>query len=400
MTKYVTFAFGLFFCTTVLIVPSFAQILTKQRPEFKLPLLSNVQDQNFGRPDSIYVFPLVLEGGAFIGDDEWYKGLFYYQAIRLNQGDFLMHYFVTSDGEVIEGNSYGEVQRFGLENPEHVPVIIGYLGEKGSQEFTNEARNALGGLLVDVANRNQIDLSQVFIKEPTYVATVDQEIVTRAGDASALWARSLGSVISSIENKYNPGSETIELELLEVSLPEVAVDYGEDIIADITIKNNSSTAIYQGTDFEFVASKVSSGFSIFSINDLWLTPSTVSIMAEGEALLPGDTKTFQLRLKAPLYFGQQTETFQLINLLGDPYINSNFNISLNIKELEQDAVEITGAGLAFINVFAESNSSSAVVTKVSPGQRYLVVESANGYVKIDAGGGKFGWVNGVYTKAL
>lgn len=401
MRKYTYLTILFLFALFVLRTDVLAQIVTKSRSSFNLPLVQTQQEENFGRPNAIYIVPFVLDDSVYVSSEEWYKGFFYYQAMRLNQGDFLVHYVVTEDGNIWEGNEYGEVQRFGIEDPQNIPVIIAYLADSDSGEFSNEAKNALGNLVVDIANRNQLELSQVYIKNVTYIATSDRKIITRIEDASALWSRGLASVVASIENKYNPdvAASNISLSLAGVDLPDTAVNYGQDIIVDVTVKNDGTTAIYEDTQFELLASKVGSGFSIFSINDLWLTPSSTSIMADGDSLLPNETKTFRLRIRVPLYFGQQTETFQLTNAYGDPYFNTTFNISLNINRLNKEAVEIVGSSV-YIYVREQPDTVSPAVTKVSPGQRFVVVERSNGYVKIDIGNGKIGWVPSGYTAQL
>ena len=89
----------------------FAQIIDQTKESLKFPKSVEEQKEAFALPDSIYIVPLKLEFDEYVTTNDWYKGLYYYQTFRLNQGDFLFHYFVTKDGKVLEGNSKGDEQR-------------------------------------------------------------------------------------------------------------------------------------------------------------------------------------------------------------------------------------------------------------------------------------------------
>ncbi|MCA9380090.1 SH3 domain-containing protein, partial [Candidatus Dojkabacteria bacterium] len=53
------------------------------------------------------------------------------------------------------------------------------------------------------------------------------------------------------------------------------------------------------------------------------------------------------------------------------------------------------------NVREQANTSSKVVTKVSPGQRFIVKErSGSSWVKIDAGENGQGWISTQYAKKV
>jgi len=67
---------------------------------------------------------------------------------RLNQGDLLFHYIVFKDGTVVEGNSKGEDQRFNVGNQNVSPVIIAYLAEEDSIDFSKKAKTSMSELFI------------------------------------------------------------------------------------------------------------------------------------------------------------------------------------------------------------------------------------------------------------
>lgn len=390
------FVFGL------LSVETFAQIIDQTKDSLKFPKPIEEQKEAFSLPDSVYIVPLKLEFDEYVTTNDWYKGIYYYQTFRLNQGDFLFHYFVTKDGKVLEGNSKGEEQRFALKDTQEKPVIIGYLSENDSDDFSTEGREALNSLIVEVANRNRIKLENIFVKSFYYQATEQQQIVGVPDIVAGRWERSLTEMTKEIASMYDPAKFKFELSITSVKTPTEKVKYGDQVVAEITIKNNSSISLYESSDFEPIMTKVGSeDFSKFFVNGVWSGPKQTKIMAEGTSIRPGESKTFQVRVGVPLYFDKQTEKFQLVNILGEVYSSSEFDITLDVNKSDMDVVEIANTPVGYLNVREEANTSSRVVTKVSPGQRFIVIErSGSSWVKIDAGTNGKGWISNQYAKKV
>lgn len=390
------FVFGL------LSVETFAQIIDQTKDSLKFPKSIEEQKEAFSLPDSVYIVPFKLEFDEYVTTNDWYKGIYYYQTFRLNQGDFLFHYFVTKDGKVLEGNSKGEEQRFALKDTQEKPVIIGYLAENDSDDFSTEGREALNSLIVEVANRNRIKLENIFVKSFYYQATEQQQIVGVPDIVAGRWERSLTEMTKEIAAMYDPAKFKFELSITSVKTPTEKVKYGDQVVAEITIKNNSSISLYESSDFEPIMTKVGSDdFSKFFVNGVWSGPKQTKIMAEGTSIRPGESKTFQVRVGVPLYFDKQTEKFQLVNVLGEVYAGSEFDITLDVNKSDMDVVEIANTPVGYLNVREQANTSSRVVTKVSPGQRFVVMErSGSSWVKIDAGANGQGWISTQYAKKV
>ena len=372
-----------------------------KKTDLNFPKSKVEQSENYSLPDSIYLVPLRLGFTEFVTTSDWYKGMYYYQTYRLNQGDILFHYLVTKDGEVLQGNSKGEEQRFALKDDESKPVIVAYMPGNGEDDFSEKGRSKLNSLVVDIANRNRIKLENILVKSLGYQVTEQQQIVGVPDIVAGRWERSLKDMINEMNEKYDPAKFKFEIEVVEFNVTQEPVNFGDQVVADLTIKNNSEISLYEGSDFEPIMTKNNKeDFSKFFINRIWLGPKQAKVMAEGSNIRPGETKTFKIKLGVPLYDGKQTESFNLINVLGEAYEGTDFEVTLNINKTEKDAVEITSTPVGYLNVRENPNGSSTLVTKVSPGQRFLVVERQNSWIKIDAGENGQGWIAVQYTKKL
>ena len=215
--------------------------------------LINIED-NFGLADSIAITPLFLDLDSFVSDADWYRGLFYYQTVRLNQGDVLFHYIVFSDGTVIEGNSKGDDQRVGIEG-ESAPITIAYFSGTNTLDFEPEAKEAISQLILDIANNHAIPLSDVSVKRVDFIAKNQEAVKIRTDIIGGRWERSLKSMIESITPNYQPVEKQFSLTIEKVEVPQEPVKYGDDIVARITIKNDSPYALFQGTDDEILISR-------------------------------------------------------------------------------------------------------------------------------------------------
>ncbi len=378
-----------------------AVIVDQTREALRFPKHPEEQKENLAPPDSIYIVPLKLDFDEFVTTADWNKGIYYYQAFRLNQGDFLFHYLITKDGEIIQGNEKGEEQRFAIKDSQERPVIIAYLPGDDESDFTPVARNTISTLVIDIANRNRIKLENVSVKSLNYQVTDRQQIVAVTDIIAGRWDRSLKGMVEEMASLYDPAKFKFELEVTSVKSPEKPANYKEQVVADITIKNNSSISLYEGTDFEPLMTKEGAEeFSKFFINGVWLGPKQAKVMTEGSSIRPGESKTFQVKIGIPLYEGKQTEKFALVNILGEKYAKSEFDLEVTVNDIKEEIVESTSTPVGYLNVRESANASSRAVTRISPGQRFLVLERQGSWVKVDTGENGQGWISAQYTKVI
>ena len=362
---------------------------------------ASLQQDNFGLPDSIFITPIFLESEEFITDYDWYKGLYYYQTYRLNQGDFLFHYLAAGDGSIFQGNEKGEDQRFRIVDLPSNPIVIGYFARKNDIDFSIAARTKLAELLLDIANRNAVNPDNIFVRNIEYVAKANEAVSAKLTPIVGRWERSLKDIVNNFRGQYNPIGRQYALTVEKVELPASAVKYGDNVVVNITVKNASNYILYQGTDYEPLVAKTEGSLSKFYLNGVWLSQTQAPIMQEGSFLKPNESKSFQIRLGVPLYFGPQEETFQLINSLGSSYPETGFTLKLDVNRLDKQVVEITETETGQLNVRDNPWANSNIITRVSPGQRFIVLErTQTGYVKLDLGGGMVGWVVTKYTRVV
>jgi len=359
------------------------------------------QEDNFNLPDAIYVVPVILEADASIEDSEWYEGAFYYEASRLNQMDFLSHYYISKDGQVLQGNHKGDEQRFNILETTEKPIIITYFSQRDQTDFPTDVRTVLKDVLLSLVNLNAIKLEKIYLKSEEFVLSKGAPVTQRFTPMNGKMELTLREIVKEILPSYAPITKNYQLGVEKIDLPVGQVSYGQIVDIGITVKNNSNVVLYQGTDYEPIISKLQNVSSMFYYNGVWLSQTQAPFMTEGSMIKPGESKKFDIKLNIPLYFGAQKEQFQLINSIGNPYLGTNFDISLDIKRTDQPVVEITQTETGQLNVREGPWYSSAVVGKVTPGQRFIVLERTDsGYLKLDLGNGKTGWVVSKYTKTL
>lgn len=377
-----------------------AEVNVLQQSGFGFKQTSVQQNESFAPANSIYIVPLSLGSNDFITDEQWYRGIQYYQSVRLNQGDFLFHYFVGKDGSVYQGNLHGEEYRFSFKENTDKPIVIGYLSGRDELDFNRSAKPNLSALVLEIANRNNIALDHIFVKDLVFIAKPDEAISARAGFLSGRWETSLKGLVKTIQPGYNPKPKQYKFEVSKVDLPKSEVNYGDSVVANITIKNTSGFIFYQGTERDPIIAKTSGDSSIFFVNNVWLSRTQAAFIKEDTILKPGDSATFSVRLSVPLYFGALSEDFQLTDTVGNVYPDTKFPIKLNVKHPDKAVVEITKTETGQLNVRNNPWGSAQVITRVTPGQRFFQLErSDSGWVKLDLGD-KSGWVLSKYTKVI
>lgn len=359
------------------------------------------QTDSFGLASSILVTPIFLDTDTFTSDADWYRGLYYYQTSRLSQGDFTFHYVTFKDGTIAQGNSGGEDQRIIIDETNGGSIIIAYLARKGDIDFEKEAKIELAELILGVANNQNISLDDIFVSGVEFIAKEDEAVKMQSTIIGGRWERSMSEIIDSIEGRYKPVKKEYKIEVASIKLPSKPVKYGDDVVIELTVKNNSKYALFQGTDAEPLISKLQGDISNFYVNEEWLSLTQAPIMDEGNVIKPGEEGIFKLKIGVPLYFGKQSEDFQLIDSLGKPYPSTRFKLSLDVERLNKEVIEVLSTETGQLNVRKQASGFSDIFARVSPGQRFVVLaRDGAGWVKIDLGNNKSGWVSQQYTKVI
>ena len=371
------------------------------KANFNIDISLITKTEELSQPNSIIVAPIFMPGDIQIQDTEWYEGLYYYMASKLGQGDFLAHYILTAEGTVLQGNSKGEEQRFMISGTTDRPVIIYYLATNGQTDFSIRAKESLQDLLLDITNKNGIKPAQINLRTISLSLKVNEPVTMKADVFGGLYEVSLNQISKEIALKYKPILKQYALAITKVELPTSNVNYGDKVMAAVTVKNNSDTTLYQGTDYEPIVARTQNLASKFYINGTWLSQTQTTLMSEASFIKPGESKSFNVVLAAPLYFEPLKESFQLATQTGFVYPDTSFDLGFTVNRPAKKVIQVLNTETGQLNVRDGPWSSSKVIGRVSPGQRFFVNEITNsGYIRIDMGGGKEGWVVSKYTKIV
>ncbi len=376
------------------------EILPKKDFSIDTTLVSQIE--NFNLPDSIIISPIAIPADMIIQETDLYSGIFYYETIRLNQKDFLSHYFVTTEGQVLEGNSLGADQRIKLYQNDSKPIIINFFIAEGANDFTINQKQTLKDLILKLANEQSIPLDSIFIKEIRLLVKPNEPVLLKLDDLQGSWQIALKEIVIEITPQYKPTPRSYSFAVEKITVPTKTIVFPETFEIQVVIKNTSSNVLFQDTIYEPIMSKLDNVPSKFFLNEVWLSQTQSPIMDENSSIKPNESKTFTVKLKAPLYFGEIKESYQLISGLGRAYTGTNFELSVNVERpAGKDIVEITKTETGQLNYRDNPFSSSNVIGRVTPGQRFIVLERTDsGYIKLDLGNGKTGWVVSKYTKTI
>jgi len=349
----------------------------------------------------IQVAPIFLPTERTIKDEEWIRGLYFYSVERLGYPDIPFDYVVVSDGTVYQTNKTGDSMKVNILNGSEKSIIVGYLASKDDGDFSDESKVPLRTLLLNIANNNGIKAENISvnslrfnIKLNTKTSTLEAKTIT--GD----WNTSLKSMKSFVSQNYNPIKKKYHIQVVEVKAPTDKVQPGDTVIVDMKLKNTGSNPIFADSDASLFASKKDGKPSKFFLNEVWASRSQVPILVEGDIIKPDEEKSFQLKFRVPLYFGTQKETFIIKDFLGNKIDGTDFEISLNVASISQTVVEILSTETGYLNVRSRDGGGDTT-GRVSPGERYIQLKAGDyGYVQIDLGNGKSGWVAKKYVKKV
>lgn len=374
------------------------------RPSIDLELDPNLGSdlQEYSQASQILVVPLVQPQGIRLSPEDWLKGIHYYTTVRLGYPDVPFHYVIFPNGQVYRANKTGDEAKVNIEEVGNDAILVAYLADPNSTDFDEQAKSNIGELLLDIANRNHIEAKNIKLKNLIFSINLEKKTSKlEARDVVGSWAESFKSFRKKVETNYKPAPKKYNIEITGVKTPEESVKPGQTIIVEISVKNKGDNSIYGDGDSALLISKSDGKLSKFFLNGAWASQSQVSVLTENDVIRPGEEKTYQVKFNVPLYFGEQKESFNLQTVAGDRIADSEFEISLNVDKLDETVVEILSTGTGYLNVRSGDSGSAEIITKVSPGERYIMKKTGQyGYVQIDLGEGELGWVSQKYVKKI
>lgn len=389
--------------TTLILISSFFQTNVKAltiTSRDNLGIESNItkEDLAYSLPSETVVAPIFLgvESNK-ISQKEWVESLYYYTIQKLGFTDLPFHYIVTSNGDVYQGNLGGDERKVKVDGIGANVILVAYLSSSKQNEFDSKADDSLKQLLLDISNKNAIKAQNIITTGIKFVRDVTNKSVSIASEEIlGNWASKLEQYKGHVANNYSPVQKSYQVDVSNLALTMSEASPGEEVEGTVTIKNTGNFGLYGGTDNEIVASKDDGGSSQFFINNLWLSRSQFSLMAENQNILPTQETALTFRIKAPLAKGQISENFTLKTLGGAGItVSQNLTITLNLKASDKRIIQIQNTELGYLKVRSEPSTLGPEIDQAASGQRYFVIEDAgNGYLKIQLENGKSGWIAG------
>lgn len=354
------------------------------------------EDYNF--PSNVVVIPISKKNlNVDSGIDV--RELYYYFATRSGFGDLPFHYIVTEDGDVFVGNKYGDEAKINISGIEN-SILVGYIqGE--SQQITISSIDPLKDTILQVSNKYAITPDNVFVKNLKYsfgerAKLEDVELI----ETSKKWQEDIEIIKESLLIEYAPSDIEFKVELVDVALPAEELDPTSTAEIKIKLKNIGEYNIYSNTISNIYVAR-NNPFderSLFHISEEWDSLSRVAILEGDERLVIGEESGFTFNVFVPLFPPEKSEDFILVDSKGNQFADTEFTITLKISSTTGKIIEITDTPTGYLNV-RDSAGGGKIITKVSPGERFLVKDFQNGYYKIEANG-KEGWVVKTYVKEV
>lgn len=396
----------LIICLLVLSISGFSftvksQTLTREQINLDEDLYVAENFKDFAEPKTITIVPIDAVVNSYeLQSQDWFAGIYYYMAGRLGLGDIQFHYGVSHDGLVMQGIKNGDEQKVFVEGIDEHSIMIGYLKSTLIDDFDQPSIDPLINLLAEICNKNSIDPQLITVRNLNYELK-DKVFKMTSSQASGRFAISLDGIKQQVAKKYSPKPKVYSLNIESITLPTSAVNPFDEVVVKIKVRNTSQFSIYKDTNSEVFAAQSDKKNSLFYVYDQWLSGYQSELMTEGQAIRPNEEAEFNLKLNIPLYFGEQVEEFELVNLDGVPFGNTKFQIKVNVNRIEGNVVEVQSTETGSLNVRDRASGFGQIVQTILPGQRFIEQErTPSGWVKIDLGKGVSGWVSAKYVKRI
>lgn len=359
-------------------------------------ILAGKEDYNF--PNKLVI--VLLDGKDIpVDSKQSIKELYYYFSTRSGFGDFPFHYLVTSDSKVYSGNKFGDEAKINLGDTEEA-VLIAYV-QNESKRLTISTVDPFKNIILKVINHYAIEPENIAVKELTYKLGKRAKIeeIELKGSTSG-WQDDLEILKQAVAGDYSPSEISFKAEIIDIILPEESLTPADIAEVKIKVKNNGNFNIYSslGSNIFVAKNNPFDEKSLFYLSEEWSSFSRIALLDDGERLVSGEEKEFSFKIFVPLFPPAKSEEFVLVDPRGNIIEETEFEVAVQISQIEATIIEITDTPVGYLNV-RETPGLGEIITKVSPGERFIVKEYESGYYKIDANG-KEGWVVNTYAKVV
>lgn len=354
-----------------------------------------------GLPEGILVVPIFMPNNVRLTEETWLKGIYYYTVQRLGYPTLPYHYIVSNKGIVYSSESSDErilnIKELGDHN-----IVIGYLAQSNSTNFSDEASTNLAELILQIANKNSINIDRVSVAGLKFTKeTETNRVFLEKAQIFGLWETGLKNIIDSIRPRYSPKAREYGVEIENIALTSTDLTVGGETDGKIRIKNIGPNNLYITDSTYLLVEKVNGSNSQFYLNNVWVSQSQFPAIHEIQTFRIDQSLEFNFKIKAPLAVGEISENFK-IKFIGEGQMNSDeFEIKVNVSRGDKKIVQIQETETNFLRVRSEPSTVSEEISRVDSGGRYLVLEeNENGFIRIDLGDGRSGWVAGWLTTPI
>ena len=368
-------------------------------------LLGEIEE--FRMPESIVVGIVEPPSNDFsVNFQNWYLGTAYYQITRYGTPAINFHYVISPEGELITNKNSLPERAIAVDGAELVnPIVVGlFVGDENG--IRPKLRAKLEEILLNLANQNSIEAEKIYIKSLSFQETPSRSLVMKANDPYGTWRLDFEKIKEGIALNYAPSEKSYRVEIIgELKLPKDLIEVNEEFEASLKVKNTGENVIYAGSGGEFFmtlkqSNKDKQDKSRFYINELWVSQTQAKLMAEGEVLRPGEEKEYIFKGRAPLEVGKVSEIFELVDATGKKLSDTPLTIAIDLEKTSGKIIEILETETGYLRVRETADFVSKEVDRVSPGDRFFVLQSNSGFFQIDLGSDKKGWVYSKYVKSI
>ena len=360
------------------------------------------EELNYAPVENILIAPISLPAQNGINAEDWIRGLYYYSTVRFGYADIPFDYVVLDNGKVYKTSQISPEYEIEIEGEAGNSILIGYLAKADDSDIDSQARDELKALVLKLANENNVEAESINLEGIRYKINLTNSTSTiEKTNMVGSWAQSLKEIREYVTANYSPVAKKYSVSVEEVSFPEEKLNAGSVAIVEITIKNTGENLLFADSGSSVLVTKTDGKLSKFFLNGIWASQSQISVLSEGEYLQPGESKTFQMKFNVPLYFGIQEENFVIKDGLGNTIDGTDFRVAIDVGKLDATVIEVLETGTGYLNVRAADSGNAEIISKISTGERYILKQRGTyGYVQLDLGDGKLGWVSQQYVKVV
>jgi hypothetical protein len=274
--------------------------------------------------------------------------------------------------------------------------MIGYLSN--DPDLPLNTQTALKALLTDLSYQHGIAKSEVEVVSLNLLKADETRRTSKSSykEATGTFAQNVGVLKNSVTYS-NSEHLDYKAEIKDLQY-EDTVESGERLKVSFTLINKNDFAWFTDKDYIYISTKNGRNSS-FAINGEWDSFSK-PVSISDKTILPGENVKVEFELQALLLPGKQSPEFRVVKLPNSVFDGSDIKVSFEIKQGDNDLVQITGTPGGVLNVRGCPSPNCEPITQVVEGQVLIMTDKSVGWYEVQYEKGETGWVYGPYVKEL